>query len=261
MSNNFLYKGVSVTNSITTGVGSTVPGYNFLGTTTNTTGLRPVKFGYSYQGIDISNYCTARNDIYKSASSAFNIPIPAGCKSIRASGIGGGGGTGGNGGYGQANNGAIKSANTAKGNGGAGGIGGFGTYLSTTANVVGQSQISITLGAPGNIGKDGANNSGTAKSGTLEQKGKDGDPGGSGTYTTIKIGNVTNSVGLPGYGGNGGIGGTAKAVYSSKTSSNKGADGTPGNATTQQSGGNFSKLNPSGDTSTGGAVQIVWLYD
>jgi hypothetical protein len=255
----FSYKGVDIY-KITTGRDNTIPGYNFNGTTTSYSGLRPNDFGLTYKGVSISNQCTAS---YTFCNKTETLTIPENCKSIRFVGIGGGGGSGGKGGsatqYGNYN------GNTNPG--GSGGSGGYGTLVTSSQpySVSGGNSISITVGTAGGNGGNGASNS-CANDRTKSWRpdwaqGGAGSPGGPGSSSTIVYQGanlLTAGGGNGGNGGNGGIigGGVPQAVKG------PGKSGNQGNSTTAPSAGNFGyQTNYGGTPGANGYVQIIYLYD
>lgn len=254
----FSYKGVDIY-QITTGRQNTIPGYNFNGTLTSYSGLRPNDFGLRYQGVSISNQCTAS---YTFCNQTVTLTIPENCKSIRFVGIGGGGGSGGKGGS------ATQFAGiTTTNQGGSGGPGGYGTVV-TSSNpypVSSGNSISITVGTAGGKGVDGASNSCTndrtkdwrpdwAQGGT-------GEPGGTGNSSTIVYQGANLLTAVGGNGGNGGIGGAAGAGKPPGIKST-GDPGNQGNSITAPTAGDFGyQTNYGGTPSTNGYVQIIYLYD
>lgn len=265
---NFLYKGVSVTDKITTTAGGSSfypPGYNFLVASTSYAGERPLTFGYfSKSGTtttDISNLSKAPGVILSLSNQGNvtqgNVTAPNDCKSIRVCGIGGGGGAGGVGGNAKAK--APISGKSATGYGGPGGTGGYGTY---TESVVALSpsyrNIAWIRGNSGNTGASGNNNSSNG-SGNTGGQGGSGNAGNQ-TYVTLNNGSIKVFLGTPGNGGAGGNGAKADAG-NSNTNSSPGNQGSPGNATTQQTPVNFPTQAPAGNPGQTGALQIIFLYD
>jgi len=255
----FSYKGVDIY-TITTGRENTIPGYNFNGTLTSYSGLRPNNFGLTYQGVSISNQCTAS---YTFSNKTETLTIPKNCKSIRFVGIGGGGGKGGNGG--SATQFAPASTNTAPG--GSGGSGGYGTVVTSSNpySVSGDTSISITVGNAGGNGVPGASNScendRTKSSKPDWAEGGAGFPGGNGNSSTIVYQGANL---LTAGGGNGGNGGNGGRIGAGLAPANKGpgTSGDQGNSKTAPSAGNFGyQTNYGGTPGANGYVQIIYLYD
>jgi hypothetical protein len=259
----YSYKGIDIANAITDNTGSTIPGYNLIGTATNHTGLRPLPFGITYQGTPLSNYCTARNAKYNSSG---DVPIPSGCKIISFVGMSGGGGGGGKGGDGKAGSGG-KSAT---GVGGTGGSGSPGTYMYGLVPVPSNANyLSVGIGNGGNAGANGNNASNnTSVLGTTNANGKGGSPGNAGNYTALTFPNIISYYTSNAPGGNGG--GSGSATYKQGTTdSNSGGNGNTGGYggdTNYNTSLNYPGLGngyPGGPGGPGGpgSLQIIWLYD
>jgi len=273
MTSGFSYKGINIY-QITDNKGSKVPGYNFIGTNTSDTGLRPLPFGLTYQGTPLSNYCTAQTTLYTNTALQ-TVPIPSGSKSFAFYGIGGGGGPGGKGGNALFYDMDVVNevAYFTEGPGGSGGTGVKGGYISGyQISNEGQTSLKIIIGTGGNQGADGATNVIDKRftvGGPDTTIGGSGNSGNAGNSTSIKIFNTTYSTSQAD-GGNGGNGGTVKAnSYSPPTFSK-----IPGE------GGNTPSPNPSpakinnvnvnfptsidggyGNPGVQGALQIIWLYN
>jgi hypothetical protein len=270
MTSGFSYKGIDIY-KITDNKGNKVPGYNFIGTATKTdsTGLRPLPFGLTYQGTPVSNYCSApKTDILTAASG--NVTIPTGCKSIAFYGIGGGGGGGGGGG-----NANVKVVG-GRGNNRSGGAGGSGVtagYISAyQIPTAGESSISYTIGRGGNAGNNGGNSARSVPAGkSMNAKGGDGGAGNEGGETIITMGASkykTNKA----PGGNGGNGANVNYKGTAFRDETNGGNGnTPDPNTTPSTAYNANVNFPpligygngggGGGNGSNGAIQIIWLYD
>jgi hypothetical protein len=229
----FSYKGIDVY-TITTGGGTSVPGYNFNGVSTGYNGLKPNDFGFSYQGTSLRNYCTTpTTSIYNSPGS---VTVPANCKSVSIIAVGGQGGPGGRGGTG-----TRPRSGQGPWPGGPGGTGGKGTQINTPQSII-TGTINFTTGNTGNTGTPGWNPGDQANN-----NGNQGGPGGSGNATIIYTSSGTyNAPG--GNGGGGGNGGQAN-------NSSPGSPGSPGNtpASPYPNPENYPPRN-------NGQVQIIWFY-
>jgi hypothetical protein len=268
MTSGFSYKGINIY-TITDNKGSKVPGYNFIGTNTSSTGLRPLPFGLTYQGTPVSNYCTAAQTNVYIASTTVNIPTS--CKSFAFYGTGGGGGGGGNGGNANV---TIVGGNSNNRSGGAGAAGVkagyvYGYQLSTQ----GLSSLDISIGTGGNGGNSGRNSQRSTNAGIkVNASGGDGSGGKSGNATSIKIGNIVYDTNTA-PGGNAGLGANVTYDGENFNDENNGANGntpTP-NPQPSKSYGNSANFPALGNYGTGGsggggdgaggALQIIWLYD
>jgi hypothetical protein len=229
----------------------------------------PLDLGYTINNVDVANTSTAKYTTYN--TTANDVNFPTGVKAIRVICIGAGGGHGGLGGYGEVNvDLPIQSALTGGGSGGPGGNG-FYSYLNTT-HVSVSDKFNIVSGSPGNTGNPGNNttnnsfNAATARGGDGQQ----GNSGGVSSFTLIGSSpiNITADGGNGGLGGNGGY--THYNAGNVKFTQEGGTVGGSGNATSNTNSsysptGRDLNTNGSGNggngNATGGAVQIIWLYD
>jgi len=269
MSSGFSYKGIDIM-TITDNKGSKVPGYNFNGTITNSTGFRPLPFGLTYQGTDVSNYCTASQSNVYTTNTTTTVNIPTACKSFAFYGVGGGGGGGGSGGNANVNI-TAGDANNRSGGAGAPGVKAGYLYGYQLSNQ-GLSSLTISIGnggAGGNKGGDQQNNTLAGKSSNAN--GGDGNAGNTGNETSIKIGNTVYTTNTA-PGGKQGTGANVTYNGTSFKEQNNGANGyTPGpNPQTSNIYGNSENFPGLGDygagggvggSGTNGALQIIWLYD
>lgn len=270
MSSNFSYKGVSVSNIVTSNGNATVSGFAGMPAIplggSNYNGMKPLTFGYTSgtPPVDICNQYIAQSNLITSST---NVNIPSGAKSCRVISIGGGGGSGGSGGYGSAK--SYYNSNNAKGNGGDGGSGGYGQYTYGAINLAGYgfNYITVTVGGPGNNGSNGDNKSQNMAKGTT--KGNYGSSGNTGapSYVVPTGPAATAYFGQQAYanggnGGGGGEGGSGTVNSNGNTNSNKGSDGSAGTPDSSQAyDGNYPALSNYGNPGTQGAVQIIWLYN
>lgn len=294
MSSSYSYKGVPLNKIYTTNATGTYQGYSSFpipapATPSPFNYLRPKPFGYSGPNGDLRNFVDASNTGI--ITSSRNTVVPQNCKSIIVIAVGGGGGGGGAGGKATANP-YTNSSKSAWG--GDGGKGGFGEYVDTSLNIQpGDSLISIIIGNGGNGGLtsneervESSNRGGDSILGFNYNKNQgsasDGTVGNNGNATTIKIGTTI----LTASGGNGGYYGTGAYAEATRTNSNTsngvpgasgnsiytkydgapnmtypnlGNAGNPGNGGTDGQAGVNAHTN--GQPGTGGAVQIIWLYD
>jgi hypothetical protein len=265
----FSYKGIDIykiTNGSAT-TGTEVPFYSFKGTKTNYTGLRPLPFGLDYQGNSLTDYCSAYTKPIITTNTTSTVDIPPDCKSFAFYGIAGGGGGGGNGGNANVN---VNSGNPRNRAGGSGGSGTRGAHMSGYhIPNSGQNVISIEIGNGGTAGNSGGNaaNNTSAGSGS-NAKGGGGGAGNVGNETKLKIGNVNYSTNTT-PGGNGGNGAEVK-YNGTKWSANNGNSGsTPeqSSSKTENNSVTFPNIDGYGNgggaatSGSGGALQIIWLYD
>ena len=229
----FSYKNIDV-NTITTGVGNGVPGYNFNGTVTSYNGLKPNDFGFSYQGTSLRNYCTT--PVSSTYNSPGSVTVPPNCKSVSIIAVGGQGGPGGKGGAG-----SRPRSGFGPWSGGPGGGGGNGTQINTLQTSI-TGTINFTTGTNGTTGTPGYN-----PIRDRNNNGNDGSSGGDGNATLIYTNSGTyNAPG--GKGGGGGKGGQANNETS-------GSPGDPGNTPAS------TYPNPETYPTKGnGQVQFIWFY-
>ncbi len=292
---NYYYKGVSLNNIYVNDGKSTTDTkfYGYAGIPNSNSnqgstysGERPLAFGFTYQGTNLSTYTTANSTTYTSSG---NATIPTGCKSIRVISVGGGGGGGGAGG----NATGSAYAKIDWGTGGAGGNGGYGSIVysnSDTNNNISLSNynsIYVTVGTAGAAGVAGENVIGAATGNYPAPSGNAGGAGKSSYIDLIKSNGEKSSIctANPGNGGNGGNG--ASVFVDTTNGFVNPKDGTNGNQGTLTSdpysssnypdigggepgNGGYKTLNDKTGTNwnstpandgTSGTVQIIWLYD
>jgi hypothetical protein len=274
----FFYKGQPI-NVITKGTSSAIPGYNFTGTYTEYTGLRPLPFGLTNTGTTVANLCTANSPtVYTSSTTA---PIPSGCKHISFVGRGGGGGGGGSG---QNANVKVVAGGGRSESGGFGGPGVTSGYMYGYKIENGSATfLTITIGNGGAGGDSPPNNSAvsTPAGDPRTTKGLDGGDGGTGNATSVRVGNGTRYSTNTQPGGNGGGGATANYNGNSFNGSDGSTGTTPApnpqaaNYTNASSSGPSYPAMPGGGGGTGkgggggnngdpggaGSLQIIWLYE
>jgi len=280
MSSGFSYKGIDIYTITKNTEGTKVPGYNFIGTSTTSSGLRPLPFGLNYQGTSLTNYCSATTTNLYTDNTTSTINIPDGCKYFAFYGRGGGGGGGGGG-----QNATVKvvAGSSRKADGGAGGAGVTAGYMyGYQISTDGQTTMKIVIGNGGGGGVSSTGNSAVTTNAGISRstKGLDGGDGGDGNATSITIGPIKyNTNTAPG--GNGGQGGKANYNGISFNDSPGAKGNTPapnpqpsesfGNAATANfpglglygkggGGGGSGGGNPGGP-GVDGALQIIWLYD
>ncbi len=268
---NYYYKNIPIS-TITNITGSTsnAPGFSqFPVVNTIYNKLNPLPFGYTYTTgntqTEVSSLCTASSTIYSASTS---ITVPSGVNSIRVISIGGGGGGGGYGGDGNMNAGAYGNKT---GHGGSGGQGGFGSYQYDEVSSISGQIINISVGNGGAGGQNGSSNNAVVNNflTDLGTTGNNGAAGNSGTSSFIQIGNTTYALSSAGNGGNGGGGGNAYYNPNNGLNTSNGGNGISGNNSGDQGNidTNYPPLTNYGigggqsEAGTGGAVQIIWLYD
>lgn len=253
----FSYKSYNIANEITQNdaIPTQVPGFNLDTTATNYVYQRPLPFGLTYQGNQISELSTAKRNIYY--NSINNESVPSGAKSVNLLIRGGQGGLGGKGGDAEATANSLIGSNTASGDGGNGGEGGWpNAKLTNSYSLNGENSFNVYVGGIGNSGGDG--NSNSTNDGTTT--GNVGGQGGSGETSNIKFSNNMVVDSLGGEGGGGGNGASANSNgYGGNTSSNQGNQGSqPDNTSTNPNTNDWPEYGPGQSI---GYVQVVWLYD
>jgi hypothetical protein len=249
----FFYKGVDIyeiTNGSNTS-GNPIPGHDLKGTRTDYTGLRPNDFGFSYQGVSISNSCTAQTSSILTTGSS--ITCPTGCKHVSIIAVGGAGGNGGTGGtvtY-------RQRAGISKYAGGGGGSGANGTIIYVDKVTIVNSSISYSIGGNGytnsgtklNRSDLTGNPHGESYSGTDKANGGNGGNGNDGGATNINIGDGITYTAPGGHGGGGGNG-------ASSNNREGGKAGVPGS--TPKSNYPTGHTYP---TNGGSSLQFIWFYE
>uniref|UniRef100_A0A6C0B7R7 Uncharacterized protein n=1 Tax=viral metagenome TaxID=1070528 RepID=A0A6C0B7R7_9ZZZZ len=194
----YTYKGVDIGN-LTAGTTNTTltnyGGFPSYDSATPYSTERPLPFGITQQGTDVSKKMNATFNEYKTVGPS-TYTVPSDYKHIRAVLLGGGGGGGGNGGCG----GGPGKDRTPGGSGASGTNGGF-TYVSDVLIDSGKS-ITCVVGDGGGLGSDG---------GAQNNQGQSGGDGGQGieSYISFTSGGVNCTVyAKGGDGGDGGTGGT-----------------------------------------------------
>jgi hypothetical protein len=273
MSGGYFYKGINLNQIYRSGnIGATgYSGMPFSNGATTFAALQPNDFGYSLNGTPLSNTVQANTTGVLTSSPINPVSIPTGCKSINVIAVGGAGGAGGRGGNTSAN--SYNSGGSSDGTGGAGGTGGFGTYYYQNSILLGNEQtITVTVGAvgvngtPGNAASAKSNMNSNFSYNNAKATGNDGTKGGDGSASIIIIGNKQITA-AAGNGGTGGDGSTSNGSQNTQ-SSTPGTPGTSGNSQNSTYGGAPNAYPPLingntiyGNPSTGGAVQIIWLFD
>lgn len=201
----YMYKGVPIS-ALVSGTGGTNPGYiNFPphGPANSDLG-KPFPFLYSYQGTDISNYCSAVTVAYGAGASATILPNNVNAavtyKHVSAFCVGGGGGGGGGGGRGYGSGPKYNAGAP----GGKGGDGGYAAIFNYPFN-----SGALLL----NVGNQGSGGGGGSRANIVGTSGGDGKEGDPGNASKLQMMNDINAflIANGGKGGAGGGGGNANS--------------------------------------------------